>query len=136
MGVVYPGEVGAAGSGGRTRDRRDEKGRPPRGRRPAIARAQRAVTTHELFEREFSGHVRGSFTSAIRDRVGRFQLADGSTLFLDEVGEIPLDRQSKLLRVLPEGEFEREGTRRGAAHDPDPEQKGDTAGLRLSRQPD
>jgi transcriptional regulator with GAF, ATPase, and Fis domain len=63
----------------------------------------------DLFESEFFGHIRGSFTGAIRDRVGRFQLADHGTLFLDEVGEIPPDLQSKLLRVLQEGEFERLG---------------------------
>ena len=63
----------------------------------------------ELFESEFFGHVRGSFTGAVRDRIGRFQLADGGALFLDEVGEIPLDLQAKLLRVLQEGEFERVG---------------------------
>ena len=63
----------------------------------------------DLFESKFFGHVKGSFTGAIRDRAGRFQLADGGTLLLDEVGEIPLDLQSKLLRVLQEGEFERVG---------------------------
>ena len=63
----------------------------------------------DLFESEFFGHVKGSFTGAIRDRIGRFQLADGGTLFLDEIGEIPADLQSKLLRVLQEGEFERVG---------------------------
>ena len=63
----------------------------------------------ELFESEFFGHVRGSFTGAVRDRIGRFQLADAGTLFLDEVGEIPLDLQAKLLRVLQDGEFERVG---------------------------
>ncbi|QXE92660.1 sigma 54-interacting transcriptional regulator [Geomonas subterranea] len=63
----------------------------------------------ELFASEFFGHAKGSFTGAMTAREGRFSAADGSTLFLDEVGEIPLELQSKLLRVLQEGEYERVG---------------------------
>jgi formate hydrogenlyase transcriptional activator len=63
----------------------------------------------ELFESEFFGHVKGSFTGAFKDRMGRFQLADTGTLFLDEIGEIPIDLQPKLLRVLQEGQFEAVG---------------------------
>ena len=75
----------------------------------ALVKVNCGSVPHELFESEFFGHVKGAFTGAIRDRIGRFQLADRGTLFLDEVGEIPLDLQSKLLRVLQEGTFERVG---------------------------
>ncbi len=68
-----------------------------------------ASISKELFESEFFGHIKGAFTGAHRDRIGRFQLADGGTIFLDEVGEIPLELQGKLLRVLQESEFERVG---------------------------
>ncbi len=74
-----------------------------------LVRVNCASVPKELFESEFFGHVRGAFTGAIKDRVGRFELADGGTLFLDEIGEIPPDLQSKLLRVLQEGQFERVG---------------------------
>lgn len=68
-----------------------------------------AAVPVELYESEFFGHVKGAFTGAISDRAGRFQAADGGTLFLDEVGEIPFSLQSKLLRVLQEGVYERIG---------------------------
>ena len=74
-----------------------------------LVRVNCASIPKELFESEFFGHVKGAFTGAHRDRVGRFQLADGGTIFLDEVSEIPMELQSKLLRVLQESEFERVG---------------------------
>lgn len=63
----------------------------------------------ELIEDEFFGHEKGAFTSAIQSRKGRFEQADGGTIFLDEIGELPLDMQTRLLRVLQNGEFERVG---------------------------
>src|SRR5256714_1443290 len=63
-----------------------------------------------LFESELFGHVKGAFTDAKSDRAGRFELADESTLFMDEIANIPLNQQAKLLRVIESGEFERVGS--------------------------
>lgn len=63
-----------------------------------------------VFESELFGHVRGAFTDAKSDRAGRFELADGGTLFMDEIGNIPLSQQAKILRTLETGEFERVGS--------------------------
>lgn len=77
-----------------------------------MIRVNCASIPRELYESEFFGHVKGAFTGAVKDRAGRFELAHEGTLFLDEVGEIPLGLQSKLLRVLQEGTFERVGDER------------------------
>lgn len=74
-----------------------------------LIRVNCASIPRELFESEFFGHVRGSFTGAVQDRAGRFEVAEGGTLFLDEIGEVPMDMQSKLLRVLQERTYERVG---------------------------
>ena len=68
-----------------------------------------ATLPANLVESELFGHERGSFTGAHVRKIGRFEIANGATLFLDEIGELPLDLQAKLLRVLQEGEFERVG---------------------------
>jgi len=68
-----------------------------------------ASLSSSLIESELFGHEKGAFTGAEKQRIGRFELANGATLFLDEIGELPLDLQPKLLRVLQEGEFERLG---------------------------
>jgi len=68
-----------------------------------------AAIPENLIESEFFGHERGAFTGATQKRVGRFELANEGTIFLDEIGELPINLQAKLLRVLQEGEFERIG---------------------------
>lgn len=75
----------------------------------SMVRVNCASIPRELFESEFFGHAKGAFTGAHEERAGRFQVADSSTLFLDEVGEIPLELQGKLLRVLQEGQYSRVG---------------------------
>ena len=74
-----------------------------------FVRVNCASIPKDLYESEFFGHARGSFTGAIKDRTGRFESAEGGTIFLDEIGEMPLDLQSKLLRVLQEKCYERVG---------------------------
>ena len=83
----------------------------PRRERPLI-KVNCGAIPQGVVESELFGHERGAFTGALQRRVGRFELADRGTLFMDEVGELPLDTQVKLLRVLQEREFERVGSTR------------------------
>jgi PAS domain S-box-containing protein len=81
-----------------------------RRRHKPLIKVNCAAIARELIESEFFGHEKGAFTGATARREGRFALADGGTIFLDEAGELPLDLQAKLLRVLQEGEFEPVGS--------------------------
>ena len=85
--------------------------RSNRSERPLI-KVDCAAMPANLIESEFFGHEKGAFTGAVEKRIGRFELADGATVFLDEIGELPLELQQKLLRVLQDGEFERLGSSR------------------------
>ncbi len=90
--------------------------RSRRAERPLI-RVNCAALPPTLIESELFGHEKGAFTGAIARKIGRFEVADGGTLVLDEVGELPLDLQAKLLRVLQSGEFERLGATVGRRSD-------------------
>jgi DNA-binding NtrC family response regulator len=81
----------------------------PRASRPMVT-VNAGGMAEGVFESELFGHVRGAFTDAKVDRVGRFELADGSSLFLDEIANVPSAQQTKLLRVIETGEFERVGS--------------------------
>ena len=81
----------------------------PRANRPMVT-VNAGGMAEGVFESELFGHLKGAFTDAKTDRVGRFELADGSTLFLDEIANVPMTQQQKLLRVIETGEFERLGS--------------------------
>ncbi|GAB6192600.1 hypothetical protein JCM39068_23490 [Desulfocastanea catecholica] len=76
----------------------------------ALIKVNCATLPANLIESELFGHEKGSFTGSQSRHIGRFEVADGATLFLDEIGELPLELQAKLLRVIQDGEFERLGS--------------------------
>jgi formate hydrogenlyase transcriptional activator len=86
-------------------------GSSPRKNRPLL-KVNCATLPQNLIESELFGHEKGAFTGAFDRRLGRFEAANGATLFLDEIGELPMELQSKLLRVIQDGEFERLGSSR------------------------
>ncbi|MCJ7775492.1 MAG: sigma 54-interacting transcriptional regulator [Desulfobulbaceae bacterium] len=100
--------LGETGTGKELIARAIHNASPRRGR--LLIKVDCASLPANLIESELFGHEKGAFTGAVEKRVGRFELANGATLFLDEIGELPLDLQSKLLRVLQDGEFERLGS--------------------------
>ena len=105
MTVMVLGETGT----GKELVARAVHGQSMRRERPLV-KVNCSALPGELIESELFGHEKGAFTGATARQVGRFELADGGTIFLDEVGDLPLKLQAKLLRVLQEGEFERLGS--------------------------
>src|SRR5262249_58481877 len=99
-----PGE-GGPGRGLRARPPQRERGAPE----PPFIAVNLSAIPRELAESTLFGHERGAFTGAHRQQLGKFELASNGTLFLDEVGDLRLDLQAKLLRAIQEGEIERVG---------------------------